>query len=166
MPKEATSEDSGYSASELLSTNKPYVRSDAKDFNTDLGVKEPDFQKWVTTNEIPFDSTDKTPDYDMRGYWQALQSKDPRAVTALNPNDQKTHFPDFWKTPYGRTFSAESQWANPATAPNWNAQDQLVTPDGKVVFDDKKQAVLNLMHAIVSHPQFMQMLELQIAGQK
>ena len=166
MPKQATSEDSGYSSAELFATNKPYVRSDAKNFNTDLGAKEPDFQQWVSTNKVPFDTTDKTPDYDMRGFWQAQQNKDPRAMQAMDPNDQKMHFPDYWKTPYDRTFSSESQWANPATAPKWNEQDQLVTPDGKVVFDDKKQGVLNLMHAIVSHPQFIQLLQQQMAGQR
>lgn len=26
---------------------------------------------------------------------------------------------------------------DPAKAPKWNAKDQLVSPDGKVVFDDR-----------------------------
>jgi hypothetical protein len=56
------------------------------------------------------------------------------------------HYPDFWKTPMHETFSNESQWA-PVTAPAWNAQDQLVSQGGRVVFDDraKKDAIVQLL---------------------
>ena len=75
------------------------------------------------------------------------------------------HFPDFWKTPYHESFSAESQWADPAKAPKWNAQDQLVLPDGTVVFDEKKEAaqrmldknaenkkMIDLLRKVIAHP--------------
>ena len=72
----------------------------------------------------------------MRGFWQAMQQGDPRAMSAIDPNDQKLHYPDYWKTPLHKTFSNESQWA-PANAPKWTEDDKLVTPGGRVVFDDK-----------------------------
>lgn len=72
----------------------------------------------------------------MRGFWQAMQQGDPRATSAVDPNDQRMHYPDYWKTPLHKTFSNESQWA-PANAPRWTDDDKLVTPGGRVVFDDK-----------------------------
>lgn len=77
-------------------------------------------------------------DYDMRGFWKALQAGDPLAQAAIDPNDQRMHYPDYWKTPYHETFSAESQWADPKKAPSWNDKDQLVMPDGTVIFDDRE----------------------------
>jgi hypothetical protein len=60
----------------------------------------------------------------------------PKASSAVDPNDGRMHYPDFWKTPLHQTFSNESQWA-PANAPAWNDQDQLVSQGGIVVFDDR-----------------------------
>jgi len=96
------------------------------------------FRSWVGTNKIPFDPTEANADYDMRGFWKALQVGDPMALTAVNPNDQQIHFPDYWKTPYHQSFSAESQWADPEKAPRWNEKDQLILPDGTVVFDERE----------------------------
>jgi hypothetical protein len=73
----------------------------------------------------------------MRGFFRALLSGDPRAASAIDPNDQRMHYPDFWKTPQHETFSKESQWALP-NSPAWNEQDQLVSPGGRIVFDDRK----------------------------
>lgn len=95
------------------------------------------FKLWVAQNAVPFDPRAQVPqDYDMRGFYQALTSGDPRAQSAVNPNDQQFHYPDYWKTPYHESFSADSQWAAPG-APSWNAQDQLVDPAGAVIFDER-----------------------------
>lgn len=101
-------------------------------------AQEQAFQKWVQQNNVPFDPS-PTADYDMRGFWKGLTSGDPHAKTATNANDGKLHFTDFWKTPYHESFSAESQWATDG-APKWNEKDQLVAPDGKVVFDERAKA--------------------------
>jgi hypothetical protein len=93
------------------------------------------FQQWVQQNQVPFNPAPNA-DYDMRGFWQALMANDPRATTAINPNDKQMHYPDYWKTPYHESFSAESKWAAPG-APVWNNLDQLVLPSAKIAFDEK-----------------------------
>lgn len=100
--------------------------------------EEQAFRAWVQENNVPFDSSPQA-DYDMRGFWKALMAKDPRAATAVNPNDKAMHYPDYWKTPYHESFSNESQWATDK-APSWNDKDQLVSPAGAVVFDEKAKA--------------------------
>lgn len=121
-----------------LARNKPYIAPGATGFATKLAPQdEKSFQGWVGQNKVPFDPKQATQDYDMRGFYQALMAKDPRAMTAINPNDQQMHYPDYWKTPYHKSFSAESQWANPKTAPAWNEKDQLVAPDGTIVYDER-----------------------------
>ena len=103
---------------------------------TKLSKKEEKaFQKWAEENKVPWQESE-TSDYDMRGFFKALINKDPRAMTAINPNDNLMHFPDVWKTPYHHSFSAESQYAT-KQAPNWNPADQLVTPAGVVTFDER-----------------------------
>ena len=111
-------------------------------YNTDLGAPDAElkFQQWVKQNNIPFDPAAPVSDYDMRGFYQALQAGDPKAKEAFNANDGQMHFPDYWKTPYHESFSNESQWADTSKAPKWNDKDQLVTPDGKVVFDERDKA--------------------------
>lgn len=94
------------------------------------------FQAWVARNKVPFDPS-PTSDYDMRGFYKGLVNGDPHAVTAINQNDGKLHFSDYWKTPYHNSFSAESKYAT-ADAPRWNSKDQLVSKDGKVVVDERK----------------------------
>lgn len=119
--------------------NKVYARQD-DDYATRLNPKsEAQFRAWVAANKVPFDLKASINDYDMRGFWLALQSKDPAAVSAVNPYDKRIHYPDRWKTPYHETFSAESQWATPG-APSWNKEDQLVLPSGQMVFDSRKVA--------------------------
>jgi N12 class adenine-specific DNA methylase len=146
----ADDDDESRQKQTFFARNKAWARPDAKDFTTKLDPgQEAKFQTWVKTNKVPFDP-DPDADYDMRGYWKA--SQDPTAwkklidggkidkeLTKIDPNDGKPHYPDYWKTPYHETFSNESQWADPAKAPRWNDKDQLVAPDGKVVFDDKAQ---------------------------
>lgn len=75
----------------------------------------------------------------MRGFYSALSNGDERASPAVDPNDGRMHYPDYWKTPYHETFSNESQWANPDTAPKWNDKDQLITTDGNVLYDDRAE---------------------------
>jgi hypothetical protein len=118
--------------------NKPFIKGGAESFTTPLDPsQEQQFQGWVKQNNVPFNPQQSLQDYDMRGFYQALMAKDPRAMTAINPNDSQMHYPDYWKTPYHKSFSAESQWANPQTAPAWNDKDQLVTPSGAIVFDER-----------------------------
>ena len=125
-------------AQQYYQRNQAWMKQGATGFNTPLAPEEEiQFRQWLTQNNVPFNASAPYTDYDMRGFWKAMQSGDPRAVNAVNPNDQKLHYPDFWKTPYHQTFSAESQWADPTKAPAWNAQDQLVTPQGAVVFDER-----------------------------
>jgi hypothetical protein len=93
------------------------------------------FQQWVKANKVPFNPADTVADYDMRGFYKALQEQDPRAVSAINPVDNAIHYPDIWKTPYHKTFSNESQWAMPG-APAWQG-NKLVLPNGRVVFDEE-----------------------------
>lgn len=94
---------------------------------------EQTFQKWVKQNNVPFDPS-STADYDMRGFWSALVSKDPRAVTAISPADGKIHFPDVWKTPYHKTFSNESIYAT-KSAPHWEGF-KLIDREGNVIADE------------------------------
>lgn len=110
-------------------------------FNTKLSPQEESaFRQWVTANKVPFDVDATGPtDYDMRGFYRGLTSGDPHAQQSINANDNRMHYSDYWKTPYHKSFSAESQWADPKTAPRWNDQDQLVTPDGRVIFDERNQ---------------------------
>lgn len=127
------------SLADMFARNAPYVAPGQHVYNTPLPMgDEVQFRNWVKQNKVPFDPEAKVSDYDMRGFWQALQQKDPRAQSAVDPNDGRLHYPDYWKTPYHRTFSNESQWATP-NAPRWNDQDQLIAPNGQVLFDDRAQ---------------------------
>ncbi len=95
------------------------------------------FKAWVSDERIPYDPSSSA-DYDMRGYYKdvVLKGKDKRT---RNENDGQLHFPDTYKTPYHETFSNESKYADKEKAPFWVGDRFLVSPDGKVRFDDKKQ---------------------------
>jgi len=99
-------------------------------------LQELAFQQWVKENKIPFDPT-PTADYDMRGYYKSIQGMNKLAQASINANDGQIHFPDTFKTPYHESFSAESKFAAPG-APTWNDLDQLVTPNAKIVYDERK----------------------------
>lgn len=115
----------------------PYARPDAANFNTQLApLDEMAFRGWLKQNNVPFNPNAGETDYDMRGFWRGMQQQQPRATSAVNPNDQQLHYPDYWKTPLHQTFSADSQWAGPV-APRWNEQDQLIAPSGRILFDEK-----------------------------
>ena len=123
----------------FLDRNNQWVKQDASaPYNTQLEPHEEiSFRQWVAANKVPFDPNAAVSDYDMRGFYKALVAGDEKAKSAIDTNDSRIHYPDFWKTPYHETFSAESQWADPAKAPSWNEKDQLVMPDGTVVYDDR-----------------------------
>lgn len=135
------SEGSFFTPEQVLARNASFTRAGARtEFNTPLTPdEEQKFRAWVSANKVPFNPDDKTADYDMRGFWQALQAGDSRAKQAVDPNDGKMHFPDYWKTPYDLTFSRQSKFAN-ENAPEWNDKDQLVAPNGQIMFDDRNQA--------------------------
>lgn len=120
--------------------NAPYVKPGVVDYTTPLApADEMKFRDWVQSNKVPFDPDDKKSDYDMRGYYKALNSGDPNARQSPNANDGTMHFPDTYKTPYHQSFSNESQYAGPG-APAWNNKDQLVDPQGRVMFDERAPA--------------------------
>jgi hypothetical protein len=123
---------------QIRDRNAPYSKGGGTgDYLTELSTaEEQQFQKWVKENDVPFDPSPKA-DYDMRGFWKGLQSGDPHATSGINANDNKIHFSDYWKTPYHESFSSESQYAVKGSAPSWNENDQLVMPDGRVVFDER-----------------------------
>lgn len=114
----------------------PYaVKSDS--YQTALSPEDDvRFSQWMLENKVPYDPS-PTGDYDMKGFWQALQKGDPIAATAINPNDKQIHYPDYFKTPYHKSFSSESKWAVKGKAPSWNKSDQLVMPDGTIVYDER-----------------------------
>jgi hypothetical protein len=107
------------------------MNSDSDPYRTSLSAnEEQNFRKWITDNKIPFDPDEAKPDYDMRGFWQALQAGDPRAKR----DEQTFHFPDIWKTPRHKTFSNESIYATP-DAPHWEG-NKLIDKNGKVIIDE------------------------------
>lgn len=122
-----------------LERNSAWLAPGNHVYNTPLAnPDEQAFRQWVVENKVPFDANAPLSDYDMRGYWQALQAGDPVATSAINPNDKQTHYPDRWKTPYSATFSNESQWANPNLAPRWDGNNYTL-PNGAILWDDKAQ---------------------------
>jgi hypothetical protein len=124
--------------SQVYGRNAAYAKGG--DYFTKLSPsQEKEFQKWVQDNNVPFDPS-PTADYDMRGFYKGLMSGDSHAETGTNANDGRMHFSDYWKTPYHKSFSAESQYALPG-APKWNERDQLVAPDGTVVFDERRPKI-------------------------
>lgn len=76
-------------------------------------MNEKEYLMWVLRNNIP-----QSDDYDMRGFYRGLMSGDPRAISSINPNDNRPHFPDFWKLPNHPTFSTESQYHDKQKMPD------------------------------------------------
>lgn len=93
------------------------------------------FRAWLQKNKVPFQPDAPVTDYDMRGFWSALTAGDPLAKSAVDPNDNRLHYPDYWKTPLHTTFSNESKFATPQ-APRW-VGDTLVSANGQILFDDR-----------------------------
>lgn len=115
--------------------NSQYARPGP--YTTQLSPQnEAGFQNWVKGNNINYDQSwppdQSMQDYDMRGYYQAMQNGDPVAVQAGN-----NHFPDQWKTPYHPTFSNISNYATP-NAPSWQ-NNVLSDQNGNVIADERPQ---------------------------
>jgi hypothetical protein len=105
-------------------------------YNTRLGpLDEMAFRQWVKDNRVPFDVGAAQSDYDMRGYWRAMQQGNPAARSGVNPNDAQLHYPDLFKTLLHETLSNESMFAPPG-APSWINESQLALPSGRIVFDE------------------------------
>lgn len=98
--------------------------------------QESDFQSWAKANPdlTKEELSSPTPDYDVRGRWLAEQQGDPDAKLVRSDFDGKLHANDKWKTPYHRTFSAESIYAT-KDAPTWQG-NKLVDKNGNVVADE------------------------------
>lgn len=124
----------------------PPFRS-GKSYDTKLDpLSELMFRGWVQQNNVPFDVNAPGPtDYDMRGYWQGVQSGHPMArPTEINPNDNRPHYTDYYKTPLHQSFSAGSRWAGPS-APQWINDHQLAGPGGRVMFDEAPSVLERLL---------------------
>ncbi len=121
----------------IFDRNAQYTTPGNNQYITPPSVGEPGFQSWVSQNKVPYDPS-PTADYDMRGFYNALMRGDPKAQSAIDPNDAKMHYPDYWKTPYHETFSNQSQWAT-QMAPRWTPDDKLVSSRGQILFDDRNQ---------------------------
>ena len=108
-------------------------------YNTPLNpLQELMFRGWLQKNNVPFNPNAGVSDYDMRGYWRGLTQGNPMArPTEINPNDNRPHFTDYYKTPLHQSFSSESQWAGPNT-PSWVNDHQLAAPNGRIVFDERQ----------------------------
>jgi len=120
---------------DLLKRNLAYANPNWQQEMTQLPPdQEQAFSAWLNANKVPFNPSDKYPDYDMRGYYQSLmQGKAGNA--SVNAVDNKLHYPDTFKTPYHQSFSRESKWAT-ENAPIWSG-NKLVSPKGEIVFDEE-----------------------------
>ena len=128
---------------DVYARNKAYAKPGS--YTTTLSPEqEAKFRGWAKVNPhlVEGEIDNPTPDYDVRGRWLADQSGDPTAKLTRSKFDGKMHASDKWKTPYHRTFSAQSIYATP-DAPQWKG-DKLVDKTGKVIADEtpgKKAAV-------------------------
>lgn len=121
-----------------MPSRAPFIA--APGYSTQLDpMAELQFRTWVQQNQVPFNPNTQGPtDYDMRGYFQGLQNGNPMArPTEINPNDNKLHYTDYYKTPLHQTFSSGSQWAGPLD-PQWINGSQLAAPSGRILFDEKQ----------------------------
>jgi hypothetical protein len=128
------------SPQQTFAGNQQYAATPGRtDYNTALPqLDEFAFRQWVANNRVPFNPDSKgAQDYDMRGFWRGLMQENPHATSGTNPNDQQMHYSDYWKTPYHRSFSNESQYAAP-NAPQWINDAQLASPGGRILFDERK----------------------------
>ena len=124
---------------------QPEIRGHAGADGSSANAKLPQldefaFRQWVADNRVPFSADSKAPqDYDMRGYWRGLMQDNPRATSWLliaNVSAVCTTR-HYWKTPYHRSFSNESQYAT-QDAPQWMNDSQLAAPSGRILFDEKR----------------------------
>jgi hypothetical protein len=117
--------------------NKPWAKPGAAPFITKLSPdQEKEFQDWAAKNPdmVKGELDTKTPDYDVRGRWLAEKNGDPDAKLTRSAFDGKLHASDKWKTPFHRTFSAESIYASP-DAPKWDG-NVLKDKNGNAIADE------------------------------
>lgn len=112
--------------------------------------QEQGFQSWAKEKKVPW-VDEPNADYDMRGYYQALQSGDPGARQSLNAADGKMHFPDTWKTPFHKTFSNESKYATP-DAPHWD-RNRLIDNTGRMIADESGTSGLSIPPMLAASPE-------------
>lgn len=99
-------------------------------YQTNLNTPEQfAFADWASSNKVPV-NLGKNSDYDMQGFYKAMQANDPNAQTAISDKDNSLHFNDKFKTPMHETFSNESIYATPS-APHWDG-NALKNPDNSV----------------------------------
>ncbi len=125
-------------AQSLANLGRYGPRTLPSNYNTKLPpLEEMQFRQWLSENHVPFNADAALTDYDMRGFYQASRQGQPGVSTQVNPNDNLLHYPDRFKTPIHRSFSNESQWAG-ASAPQWINDSQLASPNGRIVFDERR----------------------------
>lgn len=111
------------------------VRNPSLNTSLDPGEEE-FFRQWLTHNKVPFDPNAGASDYDMRGYWKGLQQGIPQSrPSALDPNDGRPHYPDYFKNPSHETFSNESRMATEG-APQWEGNQ--LQQGGRIVHEDRR----------------------------
>lgn len=107
--------------------------------DTPLGpFEEAAYRAWVQANRVPTNPNATGQDYDMRGFWQALQQGNPQAQSAIDQNDNRMHYPDYWKAPTHPMFSNQSQWGGP-DSPQWTPDDKRVDISGRVLYNDRRK---------------------------
>lgn len=114
--------------------NQPFATGGS--YTTQLSpAEEQQFRAWLnqTGNPSRFDPNARIADYDMRGYWRDIASRGQNR-SAINPTDNRLHFPDTYKTPYDTTFSGESKYAQPGTPFAWMGNDLIDQRTGQTIF--------------------------------
>lgn len=124
---------------ELLIGRRDEISPNGQPYNTRLNpLQEMAFRQWQESSGIPFDLAAPVTDYDLRGYWLGSQQGSPHAAPPeASAFDGRQHLTDYWKTPLHQSFSSESQWANPQTAPRWSEDGAyLESRDGRIRFKE------------------------------
>jgi len=101
--------------------------------------EEKTFQKWVKETEktlgrpLGIDEPDSY--YDYRGFWKAIQDKDPNTAMVVDPVHKDVHFPDTWKQPGHPTFSIESRYYQPGMRAGYWKDNEYIPIPGWEDFD-------------------------------
>lgn len=97
-------------ASMAAARNEAKARVPMSQWQTPLdAMKEQFFRAWLQQGHINFDPDNPNPDYDMRGWWQAMMQGAPNAT--YNLSEQLTPlFPPSFTTPWSLDFGPESKF--------------------------------------------------------
>lgn len=130
-------------AANVYNRNKGWAVDHPTYMTTLSPEEETQFRNWVKQNNVPFQPDEARQDYDMRGFYKGLQTKDERAVGRINSSDNSYHYPDTWKTPYHHSFSNESIYAT-KNAPSWVRDEEnkawhLQTQNGEKLITEQDQ---------------------------